>query len=462
MLPVIFFRKDWRPQLALTFKGGIHVPDCKNTKNSPITEFPAPKIVSIPMQQHIGAPATPLVAKGDAVCVGQVIGRFDSGLSCPVHATVSGIVKDIEMRPSYTGYGKTAHIVIENDFLNTVDSSIKPYSGELKDATTEEIIEIVKNAGISGMGGAAFPTYAKISSAIGKAKDIIVNCAECEPYITANYRLMLEEPERIISGTEILLKALRLEKAILAVEDNKKDAAEVLREMTADDSRFEVVVLKTKYPQGDERQLIYAIKGIELPAGKLPADVGCVIFNAETCAAVHTAFTTGMPLVSRIVTVDGDAINEPKNIRVPFGTSYEDVFEFCGGVKENVSRIISGGPMMGSSQWDYNSVIMKNTSAILVLSDEDSHAVLENAACIHCGKCVSVCPMHLMPNYLAAFSKADNTEMCEKFGIMSCVECGCCTYTCPGRVPIVQHIRNKKAQITAYRRRMAAQAADKT
>lgn len=461
-MSVIFFPKGLVTALALTFKGGIHVPDCKNTKNSPITEFPAPKTVSIPMQQHIGAPATPLVAKGDTVRVGQVIGRFDSGLSCPVHATVSGVVKDIEMRPSYTGYGKTAHIVIENDFLYTVDESVKPCAVSLEDATTEEIIEIVKNAGISGMGGAAFPTYAKISSAIGKAKDIIVNCAECEPYITANYRLMLEEPERIIGGTEILLKALGLEKAILAVEDNKKDAAEVLREMTADDSRFEVVVLKTKYPQGDERQLIYAIKGIELPAGKLPADVGCVIFNAETCAAVHTAFTTGMPLVSRIVTVDGDAINEPKNIRVPLGTSYEDVFEFCGGVKENISRIISGGPMMGASQWDYNSVIMKNTSAILVLSDEENHTVLENAACIHCGKCVSVCPMHLMPNYLAAFSKADNTEMCEKFGIMSCVECGCCTYTCPGRVPIVQHIRNKKAQITAYRRRMAAQAADKT
>lgn len=448
--------------MAKTFKGGIHVPDCKNTKNSPIKEFPAPKTVSIPMQQHIGAPATPLVAKGDTVCVGQIIGRFNSGLSCPVHATVSGIVRDVEMRPSYTGYGKTAHIVIENDFLNTVDESIKPYSGKLQDATTEEIIEIVKNAGISGMGGAAFPTYAKISSAIGKAKDIIVNCAECEPYITANYRLMLEEPERIIGGTEILLKALGLNRAIIAIEDNKKDAAEVLMKKTAHDSRFEVVVLKTKYPQGDERQLIFALKGIELPAGKLPADVGCVIFNAETCAAVHTAFTTGMPLVSRIVTVDGDAINEPKNIRVPLGTSYKDVFEFCGGVKENISRIISGGPMMGSSQWDYNSVIMKNTSAILVLSDEDSHTVLENAACIHCGKCVSVCPMHLMPNYLAAFSKADNTEMCEKLGIMSCVECGCCTYTCPGRVPIVQHIRNKKAQITTYRRRMAAQAADRT
>ena len=447
--------------MAKTFKGGIHVPDEKNTKNLPITEFPAPKTVSIPMQQHIGAPATPLVKKGDTVCVGQVIGRFDNGLSCPVHASVSGTVKDIEMRNSYTGYGKTAHVVIENDFLDTVADTVKPYGGKLESATPDEIIEIVKEAGISGMGGAAFPTHAKISSAIGKAKDVIVNCAECEPYITANHRLMLEEPERIVGGVKILLKALGLDHAVFAIEDNKKDAAEKMCEYIAGEEGLEVALLKTKYPQGDERQLIYALKGVELPAGKLPADVGCVIFNAETCAAVHTAFTTGMPLVKRIVTIDGDAINEPKNIRVPLGTSYEDVFEFCGGVKENISRIISGGPMMGAAQWDYSSVIMKNTSAILVFSEEKDRTIVENAACIHCGKCVSVCPMHLMPNYLAAFSKANNDEMCEKFNLMSCVECGCCTYNCPGRVPIVQHIRNKKAQIVALRKKLAAQAAEK-
>ena len=447
--------------MAKTFKGGIHVPDEKHTKNLPITEFPAPKTVSIPMQQHIGAPATPLVKKGDYVCVGQVIGRFDNGLSCPVHASVSGTVKDVEMRPSYTGYGKTAHVVIENDFENTVADSVKPYGKELSKATPEEIIEIVKEAGISGMGGAAFPTHAKISSAIGKAKDIIVNCAECEPYITANHRLMLEEPDRIVGGVKILLKALGLDHAIFAIEDNKKDAAEKMCEYIAGEEGLEVALLKTKYPQGDERQLMYALKGIELPAGKLPADVGCVIFNAETCAAVHTAFTTGMPLIKRIVTVDGDAINEPKNIRVPLGTSFEDVFEFCGGVKENISRIISGGPMMGAAQWDYNAVVMKNTSAILVFSEDKDRTILENASCIHCGRCVSVCPMHLMPNYLATFAKADNDEMCEKFNLMSCVECGCCTYNCPGRVPIVQHIRNKKAQLTALKKKMAAQAAEK-
>lgn len=447
--------------MAKTFKGGIHVPDSKHTRNFPITEFPAPATVSIPMQQHIGAPASALVKKGDHVYLGEVIGRFDSGLSCPVHASVSGTVKDIEMRPSYTGYGKTAHIIIENDLQNELHPDIKACPTPLEETSADTIIDIIKNAGIAGMGGAAFPTYAKVQSAIGKAKEVIINCAECEPYITANHRLMLEEPERIIGGAKILLKALDLNHAVFAIEDNKKDAAESLTKAIGSDSRFTVEVLKTKYPQGDERQLIYALTGKELAAGKLPADVGCVIFNAETAAAVHDAFTTGMPLIKRVVTVDGDAITEPKNIRVPLGTSYEDVFNFCGGVKDNIARVISGGPMMGTAQWDLNAVIMKNTSAILVLSDEKETDKAGNAACIHCGKCVSVCPMHLMPNYLAAFSKADNDEMCEKFGILSCVECGCCTYTCPARVPIVQHIRNKKAQIQALRKKMAAAAAEK-
>ncbi len=457
----LFVRKDCTNLMANTFKGGIHVPENKNTCLCPIQELPAPKTVCIPMQQHIGAPAAPLVKKGDTVCMGEIIGKTDSGLSCPVHASVSGTVKDIEVRPSYSGHGKTTYVVIENDFQNTLHESIKPYPKALSETTSDEIIEIVKNAGISGMGGAAFPTYAKIASAIGKATELIVNCAECEPYITANHRLMLEEPERIIEGTKILLKATGINHAIIAIENNKEDAAEVLKNAIGNDAHFEVVLLKTKYPQGDERQLMYALKGVELPAGKLPADVGCVIFNAETCAAVCSAFTKGMPLISRIVTVDGDAVNEPKNVRVPLGTSYSDVFDFCGGVTENISRIISGGPMMGTSQWDYNAVVVKNTSALLVLSKEHNQPVIEDAACIHCGKCVSVCPMHLMPNYLAQFAKADNNEMCEKFNLLSCVECGCCTYICPGRVPIVQHIRDKKAQLLAIRKKMAAQAAEK-
>lgn len=453
-------RKDLIKTMAKTFKGGLHVPDSKNTRGLPITAFPAPACVSIPLQQHIGAPASALVKKGDHVYLGEVIGRFDSGLSCPVHASVSGTVKDIDMRPSYTGYGKTAHIVIENDFKNELHPDLHGCAHPLEQATGEEIIEIIKEAGIVGMGGAAFPTYAKVASAIGKATEVIINCAECEPYITANHRLMLEEPQRILGGARVLLKALGLTHAVLAIEDNKKDAAESLQKAIGEDTCFTVEVLKTKYPQGDERQLIYALKHVELPAGKLPADVGCVIFNAETAAAVYDAFTTGMPLVRRVVTVDGDAVGEPKNIRVPIGTSYEDILAFCGGAGGNVSRIISGGPMMGNAQWDYNAVVMKNTSAILVLSEEKK-LHLDSAACIHCGRCVSVCPMHLMPNYLAAFAKAENDEMCEKFHLLSCVECGSCTYICPARVPIVQHIRNRKEVLRIRRKKMAASAADK-
>ena len=447
--------------MVYTFKSGIHIPENKNTNMCPIEEFPAPKTVSIPMQQHIGAPAIPIVKKGDYVCKGEVIGKCDDGLSLPVHASVSGTVKDIGFRVSDTGNGKTAYVVIENDFQNKLDNKIRQYPKALSETTTEEIIDIVKNAGISGMGGASFPTYEKISSAVNKATELIVNCAECEPYITANYRLMIEEPETIIEGVKILLHAMGINYATIAIENNKEDAAAILKKTIGNDSRFDIKLFETKYPQGDERQLIYALSGIELPSGKLPCDVGYVVFNAETCASVFSAFSKGMPLTDKIVTVDGDAINEPKNIRVPIGTSFSDIFDYCGGVKEDISRIISGGPMMGASQWDYNGVIVKKTSALLVLSKEYNQTITEDAACIRCGKCVSVCPMHLMPNYLAQFAKADNDEMCEKFNVFSCVECGCCTYICPGRVPIVQHIRDKKAQISAKRKALADIAAKK-
>ena len=444
--------------MVKTFKGGLHVDAAKNTSNSPIETFPAPATVAIPLQQHIGAPAQPLVKKGDPVAVGQTIGRFDAGLSCPVHASVSGTVKDIEMRPAANGVGKTAFVVIENDGLNTLSDEVGPYDGDPFTADAETIIERVKNAGISGMGGAAFPTYAKIQSGIGKAKQVIINCAECEPYITANHRLMLEEPERITGGAKILARALGVEKIIFAIEDNKPDAAETLEKATQGETGTEVVRLKTKYPQGDERQLIFAIDGVELPAGKLPADVGSVIFNAETAAHVHSAMTTGMPLVSRVVTVDGDAIERSANLRVPIGTSYADIFEYLGGTKESFTRLINGGPMMGQAQWSLAGVVTKSTSALLVLSDEKQP---EAPSCIHCGRCVSVCPMHLMPSYLAAFSKAEDEENAEKYGILSCVECGCCTYICPARVPIVQHIRNTKASIQLKRKKMAAAAAGK-
>lgn len=439
-----------------TFKGGLHVPDNKNTRSCVIENLPAPSKVYIPMQQHIGAPAVPLVSKGDYVKKGQLIGNFENALSCPIHASVSGTVCEIEMRNSYTGFGKTAHVVIENDFTDTLDDTIRPFSGDILNASSDEIISIVKNAGICGQGGASFPTHAKIQSAIGKAEEIIINCAECEPYITENHRLMLESPEKIIGGARILMHATGTKHMTIAIENNKMDAAGLMTEKTAEFENVSVQLLKTKYPQGDERQLMFVIKGVQLPAGKLPADVGCVIFNAETCVSVYNAVYEGMPLIDTVLTVDGDAVNTPKNLRAPVGTRVSDILDYCGGAKDNLSKIVSGGPMMGQAQWDMNAVVMKNTSAFLFLSDKTQSN--NEGDCIHCGRCVGVCPMHLMPNYLAAFSKKDDKELAEEFGILSCVECGSCTYICPGNVPIVQYIRTTKSAILAEKRKAAAKA----
>lgn len=434
--------------MAFTFRGGIHVNEHKDTDRIAIEEMKAPARVAIPLVQHIGAPVKSLVKKGDKVLVGQVIGRNDEALSCPVHASVSGTVVDIEARNSYTGYGKTEHIIIENDNEYT-ECEFKGLSED--EYTLENIVHAVHEAGISGMGGATFPTYAKISSAVGKAKELIVNCAECEPYITANHRLMLEDTESILEGVKILMRALDIGKAVFAVENNKNDAIAILEGLLKTEPGISVAVLKTKYPQGDERQIMYALHGVELPQGKLPADIGYVIFNAETCAAVYHAVKEGRPLIKRIVTVSGNCVKNPKNLLVPLGTSYADVIEYCGGFTAEPDKIISGGPMMGMAQWDINTPVTKGTSAILALADPKP---VEHSACIHCGKCIGVCPMHLTPNYLALFSSHGNYDMCEKYNCMSCVECGCCTYTCPGHVPIVQHIRKAKAAINEKRKRM--------
>ena len=293
-------------ELAYTFQGGIHVEEYKHTRRSRIEALPSPKTVSIPLSQHIGVAATPCVKKGDHVTIGQKIGDVvPEVLGCPVHSSVSGTVVDIIKKTIPTG-AVVEHVVIENDMLGTVCPTCTPTSKRLSDVTPEEIIEVVREAGISGMGGAAFPTHAKFKSSIGKVDKIIVNCAECEPFITANHRLLLEQPASVINGVKILIKALGVRTVYIAVEDNKLDAADKLEELLADSKMISVKVMKTKYPQGDERQLIYALTGREIPTGKLPADVGCVIFNAETCSAVYKAFANGMPLVSRIVTVDGD------------------------------------------------------------------------------------------------------------------------------------------------------------
>lgn len=444
--------------MAYTFRGGTHVAEHKNTQRRQIEYMPAPAKVSIPLAQHIGAPCKPLVKVGDHVWCGQIIGDVEGGLGCPVHASVSGTVTAIDTRCNANAQPIT-NIVIENDGEMVLDPAVRPHDKKLSETTTEEIIEIVRRAGIAGMGGATFPTYAKIQSALGKVERLIVNCAECEPYITANHRLLLENPAAVINGAKILLKAFGLRLADIAIEDNKLDAINKIEQLVAGSKLIRVRVLKTKYPQGDERQLIYALTGKELPAGKLPADVGCVVFNAETCAAVYSAFAYGMPLIERIVTVDGDCVNEPKNLFVPIGTSCLDVINACGGLRRTPKKLIFGGPMMGAAQWDIETPVTKGTSAILVFSEKAEKTSSLPDACIHCGRCIQNCPMRLMPNYLAQYAKAGRLDEAEEFGVMSCVECGTCSYNCPGHVQIVQYIRVAKGAIKAEKAAAAARAA---
>ncbi len=410
--------------------------------------LPEPARVSIPLSQHIGAPATAVVAKGDKVLLGQVIGEVETGLGCPVHASISGTVKEIVTRHNAQGR-PIQNIVIENDGTRTWHPDVKPNDRPLESYTAEEIIHIVRRAGISGLGGATFPTYAKIQSAMGRVDSVIINCAECEPYITANHRLMVERPDSVVDGLKILMHTLQVKEGILAIEDNKPDAIRLMEDLVAKEDNIRVCVMKTKYPQGDERQIIYAIKKKEVPAGKLPADVGCMIVNTETASAISRAVFRGLPLVSRIVTVAGDCIAHPANIRAPLGASYRDVIAFAGGLQKPMKKLISGGPMMGQAQWDPDGSVTKGTSALLCFSEEYDKINDLHTACIHCGMCVSHCPVHLMPNYLTQYARQHRYEDAEKMGVMSCVECGTCSYNCPAGVEIVQYIRVAKGAIRA-------------
>ena len=449
-------RKLWHSQsiglfMKFTFRGGSHVHEHKDTAGIRTVRLPEPPFVSIPLSQHIGAPAKPIVKPGDPVLVGQVIGVVEQGLGCPVHASISGTVKEITTRHNAQGQ-PIQNVVIENDGRRAWHESVQPRDRALESFSTDEIIDIVRNAGISGLGGATFPTYAKIQSAIGKVDSVIINCAECEPYITANHRLMLERGEEVIRGLKILMHALQVHEGILAIEDNKPDAIKLIGDLVKDEPEIRVCVLKTKYPQGDERQIIYAIKKKEVPAGKLPADVGCMIVNTETSSAISRAVFKGLPLVSRIVTVAGDCVKNPGNIRAPLGVSYREVINYCGGLTQEPKKLISGGPMMGQAQWDLDSPVTKGTSALLAFSEEYDKINTRHSACIHCGMCVTHCPMHLMPNYLTQYAQQRRYDDAEKLGAMSCVECGTCSYNCPAGMEIVQYIRVAKGAIRAKMR----------
>ena len=414
------------------FFGGIH-PKYNKEMSTVVTTFHCvtPKTVVIPLLQHIGAPCVPLVKVGDRVLRGQKIGDGE-GLCVPVHASVSGTVTAIEPRPHTNGRMVEA-IVIENDFK---DETVPPVIPK----TDDEILHAIREAGIVGMGGAAFPGNVKALSAMGKVDTLIANACECEPYITADDSLLRTNPEHVLSGMQILRKLLNPERVVLAVEDNKQEAIEKVAALEKEFPGIEIGVLPTRYPQGAEKQLIQAVTGRQVPPGQLPVAVGCAVFNVSTYAAIHRAVVMGIPLTQRIVTVSGEAIAQPQNFIVRIGTTFHDLIEVAGGLNDKTERVISGGPMMGVAQSDLSVPVVKATNSILCLLKDDNGAA-ENPVCLRCGKCVTVCPMRLQPLYMYRFANARRVDELQRLNIMDCMECGCCAFTCPGKLPLVERFR---------------------
>lgn len=424
-----------------SFFGGVHPKGHKElSRDAALTVF-QPKLVSIAMSQHIGAPCKPLVAVGQRVTVGQKVGD-GTGLCAPVHASVSGTVVAVEERP-HPGGTQVLSVVIENDGRDDLSPDIYPREsiGELD---AQALIDILREAGITGMGGAGFPTYFKLSSGLGKVDTVIVNGAECEPYITADDRLMRQTPERVMGGLRIIRKILQPERTAIGIEANKPEAIEAMRAVL--EEGVELLPLRVRYPQGAEKQLIQSVTGRCVPPGGLPASVGCAVFNAATCAAIYDAVYAGMPLVRRAVTVTGGAIAHPGNFIAPIGTPFSDLIEAAGGFACTPYKILCGGPMMGLAQYTIDAMTIKGCNAITCLSEKDRRGQAAQH-CIRCGKCVENCPMHLMPLFMHKASAAGKLERLKELHVADCIECGCCAYGCPAGIPLVQSFRTAKRML---------------
>ena len=434
-----------------TFHGGIHPYDGKDiSKDKPIVDYKPKGLMVYPLSQHIGAPAEPVVEIGEHVLVGQLIAKETGFVSSPIYSSVSGTVKAIEPRRIITG-DHVKSIVIENDgAYDEVEFTPNPDYTKL---SREEIVSLIQKAGIVGMGGAGFPTHVKVSpKEPDKIEYIIANCAECEPYLTSDYRIMIETPEKLVEGLRIELSLFNNARGILAVEDNKPDCIKILKELTKNDDKITVIGLKTKYPQGSERHLIFATTKRAINSSMLPADAGCIVNNVDTICSIYQAVVEGRPLLHRIVTVTGDCVKNPQNFRIPIGTNYHELIDEAGGFITEPEKIVSGGPMMGFAIFDLDVPATKTSSALLCLS-KDQISSAKETACINCGRCVEVCPGRVVPSKLADFAQNGNREMFEKYNGMECCECGCCSYICPAKRYLTQSIKSMRRMILADRKK---------
>ena len=420
---------------------GVRVPHRKHTDGMTAVKMDAPKIVTLPMSMHIGKPAVPVVKVGDHVDVGTLIAEQDGFVSSPVYATVSGTVKKIE--EMLLAGGNTAQaVVIESDGAMTASEAVQAPKVESK----EDLIEAIKKSGIVGLGGAGFPTYVKFNVEPSCIEELVINGAECEPYITSDSITMVERAEDIATAISAMEKYLGVKKVILGIEKNKEKAIECMRKLEEKDPCFKVCVLDDKYPQGGEKVLIYHTTGKTVPAGKLPIDVGCIVCNSTTMATIGQYLKTGMPLVEKCVTVDGSAVKKPQNVIVPIGTPLRDVFEFCGGFKAEPGKVLYGGPMMGIAVPNLDVPVLKNTNALVAL-DEKEAAPAKTTACIRCGACANHCPFKLNPAAIAKAYKNDDMETLAELRVDICMECGCCSFICPANRPLVQTNKLAKAAL---------------
>lgn len=435
-----------------TFKGGVHPYEGKElAKDAPIKEVLPKGELVFPMSQHIGAPAAPVVAVGDTVLKGQKIAEAGGFVSSPIYSSVSGTVTKIEPRRVAVGDMVNSIVIESDDQFQEVEYVTVD---DVTSLSKEEIINKVKEAGVVGMGGAGFPTHVKLSpKEPDKIEYIIANCAECEPYLTADYRRMMENPEELVAGMKIILQLFENAKGVFGVENNKPDCIEKLKELTKDEPRMEVCELMTKYPQGGERQLIYAVTGRAINSKMLPADAGCIVDNVETIIAVYQAVKNGIPVMKRVSTVTGDAIKNPSNFLYSMGTPYSQLVEAAGGFTEEPKKIISGGPMMGFSMFSLDIPTTKTSSSILCFTKDAVKEMGEPLACINCGRCVEACPENLIPSRLAKFGNTGQMEAFEKWHGLECIECGSCTYVCPSRRQVAQSVKTMKKLVLAEKRK---------